>query len=66
MNKTKLRRVVLIAAITGGLIGGVIIPQSGCTSDSEAATEVQGQIITVQRGDITIDITAAGNLSYSL
>jgi len=66
MNKTRLRRVVLIAAITGGLIGGVIIPQSGCTSDSEAATEVQGQIITVQSGDITIDITAAGNLSYSL
>jgi len=66
MNKTRLRRVVLIAAITGGLVGGVIIPQSGCTSDSEAATEVQGQIITVQSGDITIDITAAGNLSYSL
>ena len=66
MNKTRLRRVVLIAAITGGLVGGVIIPRSGCTSDSEAATEVQGQIITVQSGDITIDITAAGNLSYSL
>ena len=66
MNKTKLRRVMLIAAITGGLIGGVIIPQSGCTSGSEAATEVQGQVVSVQRGDITIDITAAGNLSYSL
>jgi HlyD family secretion protein len=57
---------MLIAAITGGLIGGVIIPQSGCTSGSEAATEVQGQVVSVQRGDITIDITAAGNLSYSL
>ena len=66
MNKTRLRRVILIAAITGGLLGGVIIPRSGCAPDSEAATEVQGQVVSVQRGNITIDITAAGNLSYSL
>lgn len=62
MKKAKLRRAVLIVAITGGLA----IPLSGCTPESEATAIEEYQVITVQRGDITIDMAAAGNLSYSL
>jgi len=53
---------MLIVAITGGLA----IPLSGCTPESEATAIEEYQVITVQRGDITIDMAAAGNLSYSL
>jgi HlyD family secretion protein len=60
MNKTKLLGVMLIAAITGGLA----VPLSGCTSESEAASVVEDQVVAIQRGDITIDIATAGNLSF--
>lgn len=62
MNKTKLRRVILITAISCG----IAIPLFTHNSSSEAESVVEDQIVTVRRGDITIDITAAGNLSYSL
>ena len=62
MKRAKLRRAMLIVAITGGLA----IPLSGCTPESEATAIEEYQVITVQRGDITIDMAAAGNLSYSL
>lgn len=62
MNKAKLLRVMLIAVITAGLV----VLLSGCTSESETASELDSQVVTVERGDITIDIPAAGNLSYSL
>ena len=60
MNKTKLLGVMLIAAITGGLA----VPLSGCTSESEAASVAENQVAAVQRGDIIIDIATAGNLSF--
>ncbi len=62
MNKVKLLRVMLTAVITAGLV----VLLSGCTSKSETASELESQVVTVQRGDITIDIAAAGNLSLSL
>ncbi len=62
MKRAKLRRAMLIVAITGGLA----ILLSGCTPESESTAIEEYQVITVQRGDITIDIAAAGNLSYSL
>ncbi|MFC1956772.1 efflux RND transporter periplasmic adaptor subunit [Chloroflexota bacterium] len=62
MKKRKLPRVMLIVAITGGLT----ILLSSCTPESEATATEEYPVIAVQRGDITIDIAAAGNLSYSL
>jgi len=62
MNKTKLLRVMLSAVITAGLV----VLLSGCTSKSETASDLENQVVTVGRGDITIDIAAAGNLSLSL
>ena len=61
MNKAKLLGVILIIVITGGL--AVLL--SGCTLNSEEAPVADNQVAAVARGDITIDIAAAGNLSYS-
>jgi len=61
MNKTKLIVVMLITAMTGGLA----FPLSGCAFRSKAS-RVENQVASVKRGDITIDIPAGGNLSYSL
>jgi HlyD family secretion protein len=60
VRKRKLPKVMLIALI----VAGFAIPLSGCTSSSEVAS-AENQVVTVERGDITIDITSAGNLSYS-
>jgi multidrug efflux pump subunit AcrA (membrane-fusion protein) len=57
---------ILIAAITGGLMGGVIVPQFINNTDSEAAAEIAGEVTSVERGNIIIDIASAGNLSYSV
>jgi multidrug efflux pump subunit AcrA (membrane-fusion protein) len=62
MNKVKLLRVMLTAVITAGLV----VLLSGCTSKSETASDLENQVVTVQHGDITVDIAAAGNLSLSL
>ena len=60
MKKRKLPKGMLIALI----VAGFAIPLSGCTSSSDVAS-AENQVVTVERGDITIDIAAAGNLSYS-
>jgi len=62
MNKTRLIAVIVITAITWGL--AVLL--SGCAFRSKESTGVENQVVPVERGDITIDISAAGNLSYSL
>jgi HlyD family secretion protein len=66
VNKTKLRNIIMAAAITGGLMGGVIVPRFISNAGSEAAAQIEGEVVSVGRGDITVDITAAGNLSYSV
>jgi len=45
------------------IIVGLIVQSLGCTS-AEAQT-AEDQIVTVQRGDLRVDITAAGNLALS-
>jgi HlyD family secretion protein len=61
MNKPKLLKIVLpiVAAVA------LAIPLSSCALKSEADTVAEEQVVTVARGDITIDIASAGNLSYS-
>jgi len=52
---------MLITFVLGGLLA---VPVLGCTSEPESAVS-ENQVVTVQRGDLTIDITAAGNLALS-
>ncbi len=61
MKRSKIFR----AMLTVFVVSGLAVPLSGCTSGSEAPTQ-QYQVATVEHGDITVDITAAGNLSYAL
>ncbi|MFC2002245.1 efflux RND transporter periplasmic adaptor subunit [Chloroflexota bacterium] len=55
----RLLKVMLILLV----LGGVSVLSSSCASDSEPVPE--GQEITVQRGDLRIDITGVGNLALS-
>ena len=57
----KILKIILTTFILGGLLA---VPVLGCTSESESAVP-ENQVVTVQRGDLTIDITAAGNLALS-
>ena len=47
------------------LLTALAVPLVGCGSEPGEAEEIETQIVTVQRGDLTIDITAAGNLALS-
>jgi len=58
----RILKIMLITFILGGLLA---VPTIGCNSESESAVS-ENQIATVQRGDLTVDITAAGNLALSL
>jgi RND family efflux transporter MFP subunit len=59
MKNLKLLKPALIALILGAI---VILPIS-CAQKTETIPE--SQLFTVQRGDLTVDITAAGNLTYA-
>jgi len=52
-------------ALTAFTLVGLLVPLFGCASESDSATVPQDQVVTVQRGNLTIDITAAGNLALS-
>jgi HlyD family secretion protein len=54
-------KIMMITFILGGLLAAPVL---GCSSEPESAV-LENQIVTVQRGDLTIDITAAGNLALS-
>ena len=60
MNRTKLLRVMVIIALTG-----LAISLTSCNAGSQAASTPENQVVTIQCGDITVDITAAGNLSFT-
>ncbi|MFC2011330.1 efflux RND transporter periplasmic adaptor subunit [Chloroflexota bacterium] len=47
------------------LLGSVSVLSLSCASDSDSAPSSENQAVTVQRGNLTIDITAAGNLALS-
>ena len=58
----RILKIMLITFILGGLLA---VPVLGCTSESESVLP-ESQIVTVQRGDLTIDVTAVGNLALSV
>ncbi len=47
------------------VLGTLLAPLLGCGSESDEAELPENQIATVQRGNLTVDITAAGNLALS-
>ncbi len=57
----KILKIILTTFILGGVLA---VPVLGCTSESESVVP-ENQVVTVQRGDLTIDIAAAGNLALS-
>lgn len=57
----RILKIMLITFILGGLLA---VPGLGCTSESESAV-LENQTVTVRPGDLTIDVTAAGNLALS-
>jgi len=59
-----MKRIVKLIVITFILVG-LTIPAIGCGSEPSQAQEPESQVATVQRGNLTIDITAAGNLALS-
>ncbi len=61
MNKSKVFKAMLIVLA----VAGPAIPLSGCAYRSETPTP-QYQAATVERGNITVDVSATGNLSYAL
>jgi len=61
VDLVRILKIMLITFVLGGLLA---VPVLGCTSEPESAVS-ENQVVTVQRGDLTIDITAAGNLALS-
>jgi HlyD family secretion protein len=55
----RILKLVLIALI----LCSIAIPPISCAKTTETIPE--SQLVTVQRGDLTVDITASGNLAYS-
>ncbi len=59
MKRTlRIMLVVLVLSVVGAL-------SISCGAGSDVAVVTQEQLATVQRGDLTIDITAVGNLAFS-
>lgn len=57
----KIARIILIIFFIFGITASTL----GCDTESDQAENIENQIVTVQRGDLIIDITAAGNLALS-
>ena len=47
------------------ILGGLIILLLSCTSEPDSESLLENQVVTVQRGDLTVDIISAGNLVLS-
>ncbi len=60
-----LKRILKIMLITLALCV-VSIPLVSCASKSDSALVLENQVVTVQRGNLIIDITAVGNLALSV
>ncbi len=56
---------ILTIMLTAFILAGITVPLTGCGSEPDEAGTAETQVVTVERGDITIDITAAGNLALS-
>jgi len=59
-----MKKILQIIIVTF-ILAVLAVPLSGCDSESSEADTTENQIVTVQRGDLTVDITAAGNLALS-
>jgi len=58
MKVLKLMLIMLILVV-------LAVPLIGCGSEPSEVEGMETQVVTVQRGDLTVDITAAGNLALS-
>ena len=58
MRLFKIVLIVLVMSVAGALL-------ISCGRGSDSTTVTEEQLVTVQRGDLTIDITAVGNLTFS-
>jgi RND family efflux transporter MFP subunit len=56
---------ILTIILTVFILAGITGPLIGCGSELDEAGTAETQVVTVERGDLTIDITAAGNLALS-
>jgi len=56
---------ILTIVLTVFILAGLAGPLTGCGSEPDEAGTAETQVVTVERGDLTIDITAAGNLALS-
>jgi HlyD family secretion protein len=56
---------VLKLTIIAVVLGSIGVLSAGCFFNSETELEPEQQVATVQRGNLTVDITASGNLSLS-
>ncbi len=59
-----MKRVVKLFLIVF-ILAGLIIPPLGCSPETGEAAATETQVAAVQRGNLTVDITAAGNLALS-
>ena len=60
--KMRVMKIMLITLVMCSLS----VMSLSCASESDSESETKTQVVTVQRGDLTIDITASGNLALSL
>lgn len=58
MRIFKIVLIVLVMSVAGAL-------SISCGRDSDSTAVTEEQLVTVQRGDLAIDITAVGNLAFS-
>jgi len=58
MRFSKIMLIVLVLCLASAL-------SIGCASKSKAVAVTEDQVVTVQRGDLIIDVTSSGNLSFS-
>ena len=61
MKSMRIWKIILISLILGGLI----ILLLSCTSEPKESELLENQVVSVQRGDLTVDIISAGNLVLS-
>jgi len=57
---------ILKILLTTLIAGAITVPLLSCTADADSATPSENQVATVERGNLTIDITAVGNLALSV
>ncbi len=57
---------ILKTTITGLVLIGLTVPLWGCAPGQESSQTQESETTTVQRGDLTVEITAVGNLDLSL